>query len=295
MSNNLVKNLLSIWIFAALVALGIGLVLLVQNSSAAPEDSKAALATGTEITLGVKQRTGVSPNNQGRFNVNETANFSVTLSKIPENSNYDTIILRVQYLKAVFDPAPTAFTINTNTYFAQQGGVCTPASATYGCMRVDIQKLNGKFAAGEVVADVSLLAKALTTTTTPANVVMVYPDTKITGATNDSYSYLRNPNNVTDPANFDTSAGAQVTVKVEDQCYGDYNRLLGASKEIVDPEDLSRFALNYGTAALAGLNIELDIDTRGSSANRLDVQDLSIFASNYGLTTCTRRKSQGLP
>jgi hypothetical protein len=304
MSSNTVKNILSLWIFAALVALGIGLVLLVQQMNAAPEDSKAAVLTATTIEVGVVPRTGVSASNLNLYNLNDTVKVRVKINNVPTSPAYTTIVLKVQYAKGILDPAPD-FYVNSDPskYLANVvtngtvavGTSCTPTSAAHNCARVDISRRTGTLESGEVVAELSFVAKSLTTAATAANNIRVYPDT-VAGFIANQHSYLANPDTSV-PDNFALSANAKTSITVEDQCYGDYDRKVWSSGEIVGPNDLGRFAQSYGlVAALTGDALELDIDTRtDATKGRLDLSDLSVFAGNYGLSTCNRKKSQGLP
>ncbi|MFS8130577.1 MAG: hypothetical protein ACMG57_01220 [Candidatus Dojkabacteria bacterium] len=304
MSGNTVRNILSIWIFAALVVLGVGLALFINKINAAPEDSKASALAGATIELGIKGRDNVSQPNQLLFNIGDKVSFSVIIPTFPTTGAiHDTLVLKLQYPKANFDVPSDLFVYDSTKYLGltvatnpNDTTTCKPLSALYECRRIDITKLSKTtFVADEVVAEINLTAKALTTATTP--IVVIFPKVVPTGVfPAASYSYVSNDVNQTDPLVFFTSPNANKLIKIEDQCYGDYNRLKGVSGEIVDPSDLSRFAGKYGgTVQLQGADQELDIDNRGASKNYINVSDLSIFASNYGTATCARNKSDGLP
>lgn len=300
MSGNTVRNILSIWIFAALVVLGVGLALFINKINTAPEDSKASALTTATIELGIKGRANVSEANQLLFNIGDNVSFSVILPTFPVGGTVkDTLVLHFQYPKASFEEPTALFTVDSSKYLGVIPPVldatnCAPISALYTCKRIDITKLdNTNFLAGEIVATVTLKAKALTTASTPP--VIVFPKAGTTFAAA-SYSYVSNKDNIQDPLVFGPSANANKLIKVEDQCFGDYNRVKGVSGEIVDPQDLSKFASKYGgTTQLQGSDQELDLDNRGASLNYINVSDLSIFAGNYGTAACARNKSEGLP
>lgn len=293
MSSNTVRNILSIWIFGALIALGVGLALFINKLNTAPEDSQASALAGATIELGVKQRSNVSIDNQLLFNVGDTVGFTVSLPTFPSNTGHDTLVLRVQYAKANFEAPANLFVYDTTKFFAVSSTLCTPINATYECRRMDFTKPSGSAAQGEMVTDINLIAK--TVTPVAGAPVLVFPAT-VAAFNPAMHSYIANSANTTDPLVFAVSPKANKNIRVEDQCYGDYNRLKGVSSEIVDPLDLSRFASKYGTPTqLQGADAELDIDPRGSSAQFLNASDLSVFASNYGVAACNRNRSDGLP
>lgn len=294
MSGNTVRNILSLWIFVALIALGVGLALFINKINTAPETSQASALAGATIELGIKGRDNVSQTNQLLFNIGEEVNFSVLIPTFPtDGSTHDTLVLKFQYPKANFDPVGNLFTVDGNKYLGVPVAVntttCAPISTLYDCRRIDITKLDKtSFVNGENVATVTLKAKALTLAATPPVIIFPKAGTVFTAA---SYSYVSNDVNQTDPLVFAASPNANKLIKVENQCLGDYNRLKGVSGEIVDPQDLSRFAGKYKAGPLQGADKELDLDATGTSAGVLDQSDLSPFANNYGLATCTVAKS----
>lgn len=293
MKGKTVRNILSIWIFIALVVLGVGLALFINKFNSAPEDSKASALAGATIELQLKQRTSVSQDHQNLFNKGESVGFNVNLKTLPSGT-YNKLVLRVQYAKANFDPAVKLFNVNSNTYNVLTTETsCTPIDANFDCKRVDIEKKTGNFVPEEGVAEINLVTKSLTLLSN--NNVLIFP--KNSSDFNGSmYSYLINNSNIADPYIFDTSVEAQRYIRIEDQCFGDYNRIKGAAGDIVDSQDLARFMSLYNIKSpLQGADGELDIDNRGNSKNILDDADLAIFENNFGLTTCNRNKSDGLP
>ncbi|MEO6729020.1 MAG: hypothetical protein ABIM99_03795 [Candidatus Dojkabacteria bacterium] len=298
MSGNTVRNVLSIWIFVALVGLGVGLALFINKINTAPEDSKASALAGATIELGIQARPNVSEANQLLFNVGDTIGFTVSLPTFPTDGNRNTIILRVQYLKANLEAPSDLFTVDKTKYLGvpvDSPTSCVPLSAAYICRRMDISRLDGvNFTSGEVVANLKLTAKVITPAAGAK--VEIFPAT-VAGFLPDSHSYISNKLNINDPLVFALSPKANKVIKIDDQCYGDYNRLTSTiSGEIVDPSDLSVFAQKYGgKTLLQGSDQELDIDTRGVSKDYIEGNDLRIFAQNYGLATCTLNRSDTLP
>jgi len=300
MSGNTVKNILSIWVFVALIGLGVGLALFISKVNSAPEDSQAS-PLATAIELGIQNRPEVSVDNQTLFNVGDTIVFNVDLPTLPTTGGpYKTLVLRVQYIKANFTQPTKVFEYDSSKY---QGLVvattalnCKPIDATYTCLRLDLSnKAEGaSFKAGETVAKVNLTASTITPAAGAK--VIIYPASGAQTITSvkDSYSYIINEANRDDIYVFASSATSVKTIKVENQCYGDYNRVKGQSSEIVDPLDLSRFASNYGIP-LTGANLELDIDDRDASKGIINLGDLEVFRTNYGQPTCLRNRSNGLP
>lgn len=297
MANSTIRNILSLWIFVALVTLGVGLALFINKVNTAPSDSKASALAGASIELKLNQRSDVSEVNQSNFNIGDKLSFQVLISSFPKSSEQlDKLVLKLQYPKSNFDTSSDLFNIDTTKYQINSQNIdttCVAISALYECKRVDISKINKlNFENGEVVANLNLITKALTTANSP---ILIFPS-NIDDFNPNSYSYIANSTNLNDPLVFADSTNASKQIKVEDQCFGDYNRKKGVIGDVVDADDLSRFASKYNTRIqLTGADLELDLDNRGASKNVIDDADLKIFTENYGFTSCNRNKSDGLP